>query len=737
MAISRRNFLQALSAAGVTLSVHDWLFSKLEAYASERLDYRDVRGPGVTSFSRSACRDCANHCSIAVRKVDELPVGLRGTAWHPNSHGALCVAGQSQMQALFDPDRLEQPLLRADAGAPGHSVSWEEALDLLRQRLGALVSSGRGERIAVVDGRTPSLGTSLLRSWVESIPGARYVPLRIENAFDRLARDFLGGAREGRLRFDLAHTGTLLLAGSELLEVDGSPVTQMRAHAERRENPRLDRAPTIYLGPRQSPTAVRADHWIPCPPGQERDVLLALAEALGREHPQRASILPEYARWIPEARDPVGFVRRYSIDAVAGRLGLRGEDLEAVVTTMQEFGPAVTLPGPGVLRRLHGAQDARAALALNLWTDGFRETGGISWGRDPLAVVASEIGLAAARDDDPGALGEILRPLLEIKRSPVDALVCCGANLVHEFPGEDQIARALSHVPFLASFSSYEDETSQLAHLTIPTLLELESWDLPAAAWGAPDPALQVQRPALVPVVEARAQEDVVLELASSGVAGPGFEAPAADARGMVEAAVRRVVERGRGELVGTKGRRPLASVKGSAAVGALLSGASVWVDEAGPGPAAEGAPTPAAAPPAPSPDLAPQQLWLVPFDHPAVQRGRILNRPMMMELSGMLHGLAWESWLEIHPEDARARDIASGEWLKIRGPRAEISCRAVVTVTVVPGVVAAPVGFGHQALGSVAAGRGANPLRLPDTLLDPETGAPMWGPIPVFVLKA
>jgi anaerobic selenocysteine-containing dehydrogenase len=109
----------------------------------------------------------------------------------------------------------------------------------------------------------------------------------------------------------------------------------------------------------------------------------------------------------------------------------------------------------------------------------------------------------------------------------------------------------------------------------------------------------------------------------------------------------------------------------------------------------------------------------------------------MMMELSGMLHGLAWESWLEIHPEDARARDIASGEWLKIRGPRAEISCRAVVTVTVVPGVVAAPVGFGHQALGSVAAGRGANPLRLPDTLLDPETGAPMWGPIPVFVLKA
>jgi anaerobic selenocysteine-containing dehydrogenase len=737
MAISRRRFLQTLSAAGVTLSVNDWLFSKLEAYASERLDYRDVRGPSITSFSRSACRNCANHCSIAVRKVDELPVGLRGTPWHPNSQGALCVAGQSQMQALFDPDRLERPLLRSDAGAPGSSVSWEEALDLLRERLGALVSSGRGERIAVVDGRTPSLGTSLLRSWVESIPGARYVPLRIENAFDRLARDFLGGARVGRLRFDLAHTGTLLLVGSELLEVDGSPVTQMRAHAERRENPRLDHAPTIFLGPRRSPTAVRADHWIPCPPGQERDVLLALAEALGREHPRRASILPEYARWIPEARDPVGFARRYSIETVAGRLGLSGEELEAVTTAMQEFGPAVTLPGPGVLRRLHGAQDARAALALNLWTGGFRDTGGISWGRDPLVEAASGIGLAAARDDDPGDLREILQPLLEIKRSPVDALVCCDANLVHEFPGEDQITRALSHVPFVASFSTHEDETSRLAHVTIPNLLELESWDLPAAAWGAPDAALQVQRPALVPVVEARAVEDVVLELASGGVAGPGFEAPAADAKGMVEAAVRGVVASGRGALVGVGGRRPLASANGPAAVRALLSGESVWVDEAGAGPAAEATPARAGAPPAPHPDLAPQQLWLVPFDHPAVQRGRILNRPMMMELSGMLHGLAWESWLEIHPEDARARGIASGAWLKIRGPRAEISCRAVVTATVVPSVVAAPVGFGHEALGSVAAGRGANALRLSNTLLDPETGAPVWSPIPVFVLKA
>jgi molybdopterin-containing oxidoreductase family iron-sulfur binding subunit len=737
MPISRRTFLQVLSATGVTISACDWLFGRLEAYANDRLSYRDVRGPGLTSFSRSVCRDCANHCSLAVRKVDELPVGLRGTPWHPASLGGLCVAGQSQMQALLDPDRLERPLLRADAGAPGRTVEWDEAILLLRDRLGKLVSSGTGERIAVVDGRTPSLGTRLLESWVQSIPGARYIPLRIEQAIDLLAQDFLGGADGGRLRFDLAHIGTLLLVGSELLEIDGSPVTQMRTHGERREDPRLDHAPTIYLGPRQSPTAVQGDYWIPCQPGQERDILLAFAEALSREHPARESILREYARWIPEARDPVSFARSHSLENVARRRGLRNEELETAVRALKEFGPGVTLPGPGVLRRRQGFADARAALALNLWTGGFREVGGLSWGDDPLAGVARKLGLAPPRKRDPGSLSDILRPLFDIKRSPVDVLLCVEANLVHELPGRDQVARALSHVPFVACFSTHEDETSRLAHVTIPTLLDLESWDLPAAAWGAPEASFQVQRPAVVSAVPARAPEDVVLDLASAGVAGAKFSPPARDAKGTVEAAVRVIVKSQRGDLVGTGGRRALASVSASSALQSLLSGESIWAVAPEPGPAAARRQAMAAAAPPSPPDLGPSQLWLVPFDAPAIQGGRILNRPMMMELSGALHGLAWESWVEIHPNDARQRNITSGDRVKIRGPRAEISSRAVVTRTVSPGVAAAPVGFGHVALGSVAAGKGANPLELPFAVLDRETGAPAWGPIPVFIVKA
>jgi anaerobic selenocysteine-containing dehydrogenase len=511
----------------------------------------------------------------------------------------------------------------------------------------------------------------------------------------------------------------------------------MRSHGERREDPLLDHAPTLYLGPRQSPTAVQGDYWIPCQPGREHDVLLSFAEALSREHPRRETILPQYARWIPEARDPVSFARRYSLEGVARAQGLKTEALEAAVRALREFGPAVTLPGPSVLRRPHGFVTASASLALNLWTGGFREAGGLSWGSDPLSDAANQLGLGARAESDPGGLLEILQPLLDIRRSPVDVLLCIEADLVHELPGRDQIARALSHIPFLACFSSYENETSRLAHVTLPTLLDLESWDLPAAAWGVPEASLQVQRPAVVPVVEARSVEDIVLDLASAGVAGPGFAPRGKNTRTLVEAAVGEIAKRGRGELVDARGRRTLASVGTRSAVTSLVSGESVWVAPSESGPTTSRPKATPAAAPRPGPDLAPDQLWLVPFDSAAIQSGRILNRPMMMEISGMHYGLAWESWVEIHPSDARPRGIRSGDRVKIRGQRAEISCRAIVTRAVTARVAATPVGFGHEALGRVAAGAGASPLKLPNTVLDARSGAPAWGSVPVFIEKA
>jgi len=668
--------------------------------------------------------------------VDDFPVGLQGTSWHAASAGALCVAGQSQLQAVFDPERLTSPLRRSDAGEPGESVSWNDAHEILQGQIQGLLARGEGQRILVVDGRTPSLGTRLAESWVQSLPGARYVPLRIEPVLDRHLGGFLGEARNVRTQLDLAHSGTLLLVGFELLEFDGSPVTQMRMHGERREDPHLSDAPTIYIGPRQGPTAVKADLWIPCQPGQERDILIGLAEMLSRQHPDKERVMKEYARWIPEARDPVSFARDYSLERIAQRHGLDLEQLLTLMRALVNFSPSVALAGPGLLRREAGGAVVQATLALNLWTGGFQEQSGLSWARDPLAEMTDQMDMPITRSYDPRALADMLEPLLETQRSYIEVLICIEANLAHELPGYDQVNRALSHVPFIASYSTLEDETSQHAHLTLPTLLDLESWDIPAPAWGVPESVIQVQRPALIPVVDGRSVTDSVLALAASGLCGEDFRPPAASSAKLVEIGVRAIVESRRGRLLDATGERPLRGVERTLATKALLAGEAVWLDDPTTEPVARSAAEPKAMTPAAAVDLAPDQLWLVPFDVQAIQGGRILNRPMMMELSGLWHGIAWETWIEIHHQDALTIGVVSGNYVMIRGPRAKIQARVVVTSAIARHCVAVPLGMGHRALGNVARGHGANPLDLLHAVVDKETGVPALGPIPVFLEK-
>lgn len=327
-------------------------------------------------------------------------------------------------------------------------------------------------------------------------------------------------------------------------------------------------------------------------------------------------------------------------------------------------------------------------------------------------------------------------PLLEIKRSPIDALVCLGANLPHELPGRDQITRALSHIPFVASFATHEDEMSHVSHITIPVPMGAESWDIPAPAWGFPTAAIQVQRPALVPVLELQSAEDIVIQIASAGIAGPRFRPRGESMQQLVERAVESIVSGRRGMLVSSDEARSIAQGGAGPAGERLLSGEAIWIPDGGPPPTRTRA-RPIASVLTPLVEPAPGQIWLMAFDGPAIHGGRILNRPMMMELSGHWRGRAWESWVEINPVDARRLGIRNGDSVRIRGPRAEIVCPGVITAAVARGVAAAPVGFGQRAMGRVARGHGVNVLDLPNASFDAESDAPIWGPIPVFLSKA
>ena len=63
-----------------------------------------------------------------------------------------------------------------------------------------------------------------------------------------------------------------------------------------------------------------------------------------------------------------------------------------------------------------------------------------------------------------------------MRRGEVDVLLVNGPNPLFTLPPSWEAEKALAAVPFIVSFASVADETSERAHLVLPTHTPLESW---------------------------------------------------------------------------------------------------------------------------------------------------------------------------------------------------------------------------------------------------------------------
>jgi molybdopterin-containing oxidoreductase family iron-sulfur binding subunit len=92
---------------------------------------------------------------------------------------------------------------------------------------------------------------------------------------------------------------------------------------------------------------------------------------------------------------------------------------------------------------------------------------------------------------------------------------------------------------------------------------------------------------------------------------------------------------------------------------------------------------------------------------------GRGANRGWLQELADPVTKVAWNTWIEAHPETAGALGLADGDRVRLRSEHGEITAALVVHPDMALGVLAVPAGQGHEAYGRLARGRGANPFRL------------------------
>jgi anaerobic selenocysteine-containing dehydrogenase/Fe-S-cluster-containing dehydrogenase component len=672
MDMNRRDFLKIIGIGGGTAAMVGCSAQPPETLIPYVVPPEEII-PGQATWYATVCRECPAGCGMLVKTMEGRAIKVEGNPDHPVNRGRLCARGQASLQGLYNPDRIRQPARKGPDGTWG-SISWEEGEQLLAARLAGL--KGQGSRVAFV---TPLLTGSLdrlIEAWLQALGGGRrlrYEAVSLESL--REANRIAFGISAIPF-YDLEQAELILSFGADFLETWLSPVEHARQFASTRTYRDGRMARFAYIGPRLSLTGANADEWIAARPGTEAFVALGMMHVILAEGlvtsvsaSERPALQKLVAMWTPSA--------------VADKAGVPADKIRVLARAFASSRSSLALADG---RTSNGTDTCLAVNLLNYVVGNIGRT--VRFGPTASAGQVS-------------TYGEMRNLLEAMEAGQVSILLLSGVNPVFTLPEGERFRKALERVSLVVSFASFPDETANASHLILPDHTFLESW-------GDYEPWEGVhglQQPAMRPLYDTRALGDLILSLAKR--IGLQHQFPWEDASAHLRQQWKELHHQAKSgddfETFWT---------------GALLRGGlfqppssrSVRLNPAALGrqfiaPAFVGGP---------------DALTLVPYASPVFYDGRTANRPWLQELPDALTEFVWDSWLDIHPDDARRLAVKAGDLLQVESPHGRMELPAHLSRGVRPGTVAVPLGQGHTTFGRYAEGRGANPI----PLLSPEPEA-------------
>jgi len=96
----------------------------------------------------TTCIYCGTGCGLYLEVLDGRVVGTLPAKGHPVSEGKLCIKGWNAHAFIHHQDRLTKPLIKRDGRFI--EVGWDEALDLVVERLTAIKEKDGPDAIGVL-----------------------------------------------------------------------------------------------------------------------------------------------------------------------------------------------------------------------------------------------------------------------------------------------------------------------------------------------------------------------------------------------------------------------------------------------------------------------------------------------------------------------------------------------------------------------------------------------------------
>src|SRR5919199_1733981 len=163
---TRREFLKILGASGAATAAIGCSSDRVEKLIPY-LVQPDETVPDVSNYYASTCRECSAGCGVLLETRDGRTFKLEGNPDHPLNRGALCARGQAAVQGLYNPDRFRGPLIRRNGRL--ERATWDQALQLMSQRLGELQSRGQAGNAVFINRHESGSFPAFLDGWLAAL----------------------------------------------------------------------------------------------------------------------------------------------------------------------------------------------------------------------------------------------------------------------------------------------------------------------------------------------------------------------------------------------------------------------------------------------------------------------------------------------------------------------------------------------------------------------------------------
>jgi anaerobic selenocysteine-containing dehydrogenase len=647
----------------------------------------------------SACPlDCPDACSLEVQVEDGRVVKVDGTHLNPITDGYICAKVRRLPEHLYGPDRLLYPAVRRGPKGEGafERISWDEALDVAAGKMREARERWGGESIlpffyggsnGLLTQETTDfrlfyrLGASRLARTVCAAPTGR-------------AAAGLYGKMPGVSLPDYRHARLIVLWGVNP-SASGIHLVPILQEAQR------NGATLVVVDPRRTPLAKKADLHLAPNPGGDLPMALSIIRWLFEEGKADLDFLAAHTTGFEELR---ARALPWTFERAAAASDVPAADLERFARLYADSSPAVIRSGWGYERNRNGGSAVAAVLALPAVAGKFGVRGG-GYTMSNSGVWGSLDRAAAVREPEPSTrvinMNRLGRALLEPQDPPVQVLFVYNCNPLATMPDQEKVRRGLLREDlFTIVFEQVWTDTARLADLVLPATAFLEHHEM---SRGYGSYVFYDSAPVALPAGEARANPDVFSDLCRRlGLDRPGDPETSED----LAAALLSRSARLREEL----DRNGVAAPDCGPAPVQFVDSFPLTPDRK------------AHLVPGALDREAPHGLYAFQED-PATERHPLaLLSPATNRTISSTFGQLYQERvaLEIHPDDAARRGIASGDTVRVWNDLGEVRVAARLSPDLRPGVVLLPKGlWGKHTL----SGNTANALA-PDTYTDLGQGA-------------